>query len=114
MLTRLKKYWASLRNGQAGSRFQEQYEKERKKQKSTAGRVLRIIAGALLIPVGLFFLAVPGPGLVIIALGALLIAREFLFAATVLDWMEVRGRRVFTWAKQRWHRLVRARRAATR
>ena len=114
MFERLKKYWASLENGRPGSRFQEQYEKERKKQKSPAGRVLRIAAGALLVPIGLFFLAVPGPGLVIIALGAVLIAREFHFAAIALDWLEVRGRRAFTWAAKRWQRLVRARRAVTR
>ena len=114
MLTRLKKYWQSVENGRPGSRFQEQYEKERKKHKSPAGRVLRIAAGALLIPVGLFFLAVPGPGLVIIALGAVLIAREFRFAAIILDWIEVRGRQVFKWARERWQRLVRARRSVTR
>jgi hypothetical protein len=65
-------------------------------------------------PIGLFFLAVPGPGLLIIGLGAVLIAREFRFVAMVLDWMEVRGRQFYKWSKQRWQRLVRARRAVTR
>ena len=114
MFTRLKKYWESLKHGQPGSRFQEQYKNERRKQKGRAGRVLRIVAGALLMPIGLFFLAVPGPGLVMIALGAVLIAREFRFAAIMLDWIEVRGRRAFKWTKQRWQRLVRARRAVSR
>jgi len=114
MLTRLKRYWSSLKDGRPGSRFQEQYEKERRKQKGTFGRVLRIVAGVLLGPIGLFFLAVPGPGLLFIGLGAVLIAREFRFAAIVLDWLEVRARKVFQWGKQRWQRLVRARRAVTR
>jgi uncharacterized protein (TIGR02611 family) len=114
MLKRLKRYWSSLKEGRPGARFQEQYEHERRKQKGRVGRVLRIAAGVLLVPVGLFFLAVPGPGLIIIGLGAVLIAREFHFAAIVLDWLEVRGRKVFKWAKQRWQRLIRARRAVIR
>jgi hypothetical protein len=114
MFTRLKKYWSSLKHGNPGSRFQEQYEKEHRKKKGAFGRVLRIAAATILIPVGLFFLAVPGPGLLIIGLGAVLIAREFQFAAIVLDWLEVRGRQAYTWPRQRWQRLVRARRTVTR
>ena len=114
MLTRLKKYWTSLKQGDPGSRFQEQYEKEHRKKKRPIGRILRIAAGVILMPVGLFFLAVPGPGLLIILLGAVLIARELRLAAMLLDWLEVRGRKVFKWGRQRWQRLVRARRAVTR
>ena len=114
MLTRLKKYWTSLKHGDPGSRFQEQYEKEHRKKKRPIGRILRMAAGVILVPVGLFFLAVPGPGLLIILLGAVLIARELRLAAMLLDWLEVRGRTVLTWSKQRWQRLVRARRAVTR
>lgn len=114
MFTRLKKYWASLKDGQPGSRFQEQYEKQQRKRKRPIGRALRIAAGVALMPIGLFFLAVPGPGLLIIGLGAAIIAREFHVAAIFLDWLDLRGRKVFKWGKQRWQRLVRARRAVTR
>lgn len=114
MFTQLKKYWTSLKDGEPGSRFQEQYEKQHRKRKRPVGRVLRIAAGVILMPLGLFFLAVPGPGLLIIGLGAVLIAREFRFAAVALDRIEVRARKVYKWGKQRWQRLVRARRAVTR
>ena len=114
MLKRLKKYWESLKHGEPGSRFEDQYKKEHKKQKSPVGRGLRIAAGAILMPIGLFFLAVPGPGLLIILLGAVLVARELRFAAIILDWIEVRSRQFYKWARQRWQRLVRARRAVTR
>lgn len=114
MLTRLKKSWSALKHGRPGSRFVDKYEKEHKKQKSPLGRALRIGLGGILMPIGLFFLAVPGPGLLIILLGAVLIAGELRFAAAMLDWIELRGRKVFTWGRQRWQRLVRARRAVTR
>ena len=114
MLKRLKKSWADLKRGRPGSRFEDQYDEQRKGKKSSVGRVLRIIGGLILFPVGVFFLAVPGPGLVVIGIGAVLIAREFRFAARILDSFEVRGRKVFGWAQRRWRRLVKARRAVTR
>ena len=114
MLKNIKKSWSSLKHGRPGSRFQDQYEKEHQKQKGAFGRVLRIGAAVLLIPIGMFFLAVPGPGLLFIGLGAVLFAREFRFAAVALDWLEVRGRQAYAWASKRWQRLVRARRAVTR
>jgi hypothetical protein len=114
MLKRMKQYWTELKHGRPGSRFQGQYERNRREQKSGFGRVLRILAGAALIPVGVFFLAVPGPGLPVIALGAILIARELRLAARLLDWLELRLRPAWKWAQQRWKRLVKARRTATR
>ena len=114
MFTRLKNSWADLKRGRPGSRFEDQYDEQRKGKKSPAGRVLRILGAVILIPVGVFFLAVPGPGLVVIGIGAVLIAREFRFAARFLDALEVRGRKAFDWAQRRWRRLVKARRAATR
>jgi hypothetical protein len=113
MFERFKESWSDLKRGEPGSRFQEQYE-ERREEGRGIGRVLRIIAGFILIPVGIFFLAVPGPGLVVIAIGAVMIAREFRFAAQVLDGFEVRARKQFEWAQRRWRRLVKARRAASR
>ena len=114
MLKHFKAYWSELRRGQPGSRFQDQYEQNRREQKSPIGRVLRIIGGVALIPIGVFFLAVPGPGLLIVLMGAVLIAREFGFAARLLDALELRARNAWQWAQRRWRRLVKARRAVTR
>ena len=115
MFNSLRKSWADLKRGRPGSRFEEQYDEQRRdKTKSPIGRVLRIIGGLLLIPVGVFFLAVPGPGLLVIAVGAVLIAREFRFAARFLDAFEVRARKTFAWARRRWQKLVKARRAVVR
>jgi hypothetical protein len=108
MLQRLKKYWAELKRWQPGSRFEKQYEKSRGRQQSAIGRFARVAGGLFLIPVGLFFLAVPGPGLLIMLFGAVLIAREFKFAAVALDELEVRGRQLFEWGRRRWRKVVRA------
>jgi hypothetical protein len=110
MFKELKREWSQLKRGKPGSRFQDQFDRNQREKKSNVARVLRVGAGLVLLPVGLFFLAVPGPGLLIMALGAVLIAREFGFAARLLDAIEVRGRQVMTWALRRWKRLVQARR----
>ena len=94
MFARLKDYWEDLKRGEPGSRFQDQHDKERSEQRSSVGRVLRIIAGFLLIPIGVFFLAVPGPGLLVIALGAVMIATELRVVAQALDAIELRVRRI--------------------
>jgi hypothetical protein len=114
MLESLKKNWKALKRGRAGSRFQEQYDRNQKEPKSGAGRALRIAGGIILTLVGLFFLPAPGPGSIILALGALLIAREFRLAALVLDQVEFRARRVFAWGKRRWQRLTGRRSPASR
>ena len=110
MIKGFKREWAELKRGRPGSRFVEQYDKERKQQRSPVGRIARIVVGLLLFPIGVVFLAIPGPGLLVIALGAVLIAREFRFAARLLDVVEVRGRALMTWTQRRWKRLVQAHR----
>jgi hypothetical protein len=104
MLQRLKRNWNALKRGRPGSRFEEQYERQQQTGSRGAGRVLRIAAGVVLIPAGLFFLPAPGPGMLIIAVGAALIAREFRFAARGLDRVEVAGRRVAARARRAWSR----------
>jgi hypothetical protein len=114
MLNGLKQEWAQLKRGKPGSRFKGQFDRNREEASNGFGRALRVVVGVLLLPVGVFFLAVPGPGLVVIAIGAVLIAREFRWAATTLDALEVRGRRVAKWVRGKWRQLVRAHRAVSR
>jgi hypothetical protein len=114
MFNRLKEYRKELSRGRPGSRFEDSFDRQREKRTSRAGRALRIIGGLILFPVGVFFLAVPGPGLLVIALGAVLIAREFRFAARMLDATEVRARALWKWAQRLRRRLARSRRAILR
>lgn len=105
MLKKLKRSWSSLKRGRPGSRFEEQYDRQRKAGSSAVGRVLRITAGLITLPLGLFLLPAPGPGFIVVAIGAVLIAREFRFAAQLLDRLEVRGRKLFAWARRTGRRV---------
>ncbi len=64
---------------------------------------LFIILGIAIVAAGLVALPAPGPGTVVLAIGAGLLARESKLIARGMDWLEVRLRRLFQWSKRRWH-----------
>jgi len=104
MFEHLKQNWESFKRGHPGSRFQEQYERQRKSPAGTASRVLRVSLGVIALLVGLVLMPAPGPGFIVVGIGALMIAREFRAAAILLDRIEVLGRQVLKWAKRTWRR----------
>jgi hypothetical protein len=61
-----------------------------------------VALGLALIVGGAILLVIPGPGLLVIAFGGALIAREFRWAAVALDWTEVELRKVARWARKFW------------
>ena len=85
--------WDRFVHSLPGRRFQERY---RRKSASDRGRLARgavILGGIGLALAGIFFLAVPGPGIPILAIGLALIAQESAGTARLLDRAEVRLRR---------------------
>ena len=84
--------WDRFAASAPGHRFQERY---RRKSQSERGRLARcgsVCAGIILTLVGIFFLAVPGPGIPILAVGLALIAQESAGMARFLDRAELRVR----------------------
>lgn len=87
--------WRELRHGTPGRRFEERYQRSRQGPACGALKKWSLIAGGfLLVLVGIIFLPLPGPGLLIIVAGALLMAQESRGAARLLDWLEAKTRRV--------------------
>ena len=86
-------------HSQPGRRFQERYRRMHAGKKSMWKRCAFGCAGVLLSLVGVFFLAVPGPGIPILAVGLALIAQESATMARWLDRAELRLRR--WWKKLR-------------
>jgi hypothetical protein len=81
-----------LAHSRPGQRFQDRY---RRKSETGRGRLARcavILAGIALTLVGIFFLAEPGPGIPILAVGLALIAQESAVMARFLDRAELRVR----------------------
>jgi uncharacterized protein (TIGR02611 family) len=89
-----RKAWRRFKAGEPGSRFRRQFEANQKARKSQWARPAIVALGVLVILLGLVALPAPGPGTLVIAAGAGLIAREFLWMARLLDSAEVLIRRV--------------------
>lgn len=65
-------------------------------------RHIRMVAGVLLTLAGVFLLAVPGPGTVVMALGLAMVAGESVTVAKFLDWLEVKLRALYQRLRQVW------------
>lgn len=95
MLRRLQKGWRELRQGKPGQRFQDRHRRVREGPGcSTVKKCLLIVGGAFLVLAGVVFLPLPGPGMLIIALGALMMAEGSRATAKALDWLELKTRRL--------------------
>ncbi|HEY5897237.1 MAG TPA: PGPGW domain-containing protein [Burkholderiales bacterium] len=95
MLRRVRQSWKELKHGKPGRRFRERYDRRRARPGRTVLRKWAVIsAGVLAILAGIVLLPLPGPGLLVLAGGALLIAEESRATARLLDWIESKARRV--------------------
>ena len=91
--------WDRFAHTTPGRRFQERYRRMQERKGSAWKRCALVCGGVLLVLVGLFFCAVPGPGIPILAVGLALIAQESKALARGLDKAELRLRRM--WANYR-------------
>lgn len=92
MLDAIRAGWRALKSAPAGARFEQRY----RRYSASGGplrRWLRLLLGVLVCLAGVVFLAIPGPGLLILLVGALLIAEQSLWMARLLDRLELRLRR---------------------
>lgn len=85
MFPKLRQHWQHFKSLPPGKRFVETHRESRRGQRSVAGRVLRIVAGLVVTIVGLVMLPAPGPGMLVVLLGLVLLAHESLIVARGLD-----------------------------
>ncbi len=100
----MKDSWRRFKASKPGHRVQERY---RRRQESEQGWMdpsrLFYVVGGLIIAVGSVLLGVlPGPGTLTFFLGLGMIAGEFRPVARLLDWAEVRVRKLGWWVKGTW------------
>jgi hypothetical protein len=85
----MKKAWRKFADRRPGTRFHQMYEEHQRAAKAGWVRVLWVVSGVAILAIGLVALPMPGPGTLIVALGAGLIARESSKLARALDSLEV-------------------------
>jgi hypothetical protein len=96
-----KGYWRELLRDKPGQRFRAQFRRMRERG---GPRLARMIAAVGLIATGLVLLFVPGPGSLLIVVGAALLAEGSYVVARRLDRVEVRAREVLTAVRRKLHR----------
>jgi uncharacterized protein (TIGR02611 family) len=104
MIGRMKGGWQQFKRGRPGHRFQDRY---RRNQQSSSGRfslrkILNIVGGSAIVLAGVFLLAAPGPGWLVLFVGLGMISGELLPVARSLDWAEVRLRWMARKARDLW------------
>ena len=96
-----QRQWQHFRDTPSGRRFQTRYRMRRAQKGGYLRKILLSTAGGLLMMVGVALLVLPGPGLLVMLIGAAFIAEESLFAARMLDRIDLWGAR---WL-QRWRKF---------
>jgi uncharacterized protein (TIGR02611 family) len=104
MLRRLKLQWRDLKCGRPGTRFKQRWRTHEQGRRSYFGKPLYITAGLFIFLVGLVMLPAPGPGCVVVFIGAAMMAEESFWVARLLDRIELRGRRLWASAVRSWGR----------
>ncbi len=105
MKKKAQRTWAEIKDDPPGERFQRHF----RRRQGRKGRMRLIAMSSALIFAGIVLLFIPGPGLLLIALGAALLAEESLRIARALDWSEIEIRTLIDRAGRVWRRVGRGR-----
>jgi Flp pilus assembly protein TadB len=104
MLKDLKQNWRRFKAGPPGRRFQQQFRYRQQFRSGPVRKALIIAGGILVAAAGIFFLFAPGPGIIILLIGAVMIAQESFLAARAFDRIEIHLRRFLRQSLGRWRR----------
>jgi hypothetical protein len=94
MIGRAKRSWRHFTSSKPGDRFQVRYYYRKQSGAGRFSRVFNIVVGSALVIFSAFFGWAPGPGLVTFVIGLAMVGGEFLTVARLLDWGEVRLRKL--------------------
>ncbi|MBK7543640.1 MAG: hypothetical protein IPP10_18085 [Candidatus Competibacteraceae bacterium] len=102
----LKQRWQRFAAVPPGQRFRAHFKQRQQHQPSAFHqKILAIGAGILIMGLGVVMLVAPGPGIVVLIIGAMLVAQESLAAARFMDWADLRLRRLLIRGLRVWRRF---------
>lgn len=105
MMETLKRYWQQFSEQQPGTRFQAQHRRGHSGAKTPLARGVRAVLAVIVTLIGLVMMPAPGPGMLVVAFGLVLLARESLMIAKLLDkaelWLRPYALRLIAWWKRR-------------
>src|SRR3954464_12933828 len=92
MLEKLKHQWRRFQSHSPGTRFKAQYREGHSGRQSKLARGVRAALAIAITLIGLVLMPAPGPGMVVVAFGLVMLARESMMVARLLDAAELRAR----------------------
>ncbi|MFZ2236968.1 MAG: hypothetical protein WBP11_08990 [Dokdonella sp.] len=95
MFETLKRHVREFVGRRSGTRFQTRF-RNRSPERNRWHMIFTITLAVTLIPIGLVMLILPGPGMALLIVAALLIAGESLLAARALDRVDLALTRLWT------------------
>ena len=98
----IKQAWQQFKSAEPGNRFEDAYKRRQQASHSAWRKAAFVIVGVALMIAGIVLMPAPGPGSIVLILGAGLVAQESLYMARALDWSELRLRALASWALQFW------------
>ena len=103
MIPKLERDLQEFKESKPGRRFQDRYRRRQEKEQGhTVRRIFLIILGAIIAVGSLVTAPLPGPGWATVFLGLMILAGELLPAARLLDWLEVRLRKLWKFIQYVW------------
>jgi uncharacterized protein (TIGR02611 family) len=106
-LKEMKRDWREFTESEPGSRFQDRYRRRQEEEQGhMAKRIFLIVLGAIIAVGSLVTAPLPGPGWATVFLGLMILAGELLPAARLLDWLEVRLRKLWQSIQYVWRSSV--------
>lgn len=113
MPTALRRKWLHLPAGRPGERFRNRYHQHhRSGHRGLAGMIVRFLLAGVCTVIGFILVFIPGPAIVFFLLAGALLATDWLPVAKLLDWGEVRARRIWKRLAAFWDRRSTAARVA--
>ena len=105
MFGKLERQWQDLMRAKPGERFRNRYYGRKKERPSPLVKCVYVVLGILLVLAGIVLLPAPGPGMLVVLVGAAMLARESLVVARACDSAELKLR---GWLRRAKHARKRA------
>ena len=104
MIERMKEGLRRFEASKPGHRFQDPFRRRQESEQGwlDPGRLFYVLGGLIIAVGSLVFGVLPGPGTLTFFLGLGMIAGEFRPVARLLDWAEVRVRKLGRWVEGTW------------
>ena len=104
MFGKLRRQWHDIVTARPGRRFQNRYYGRKKRRANPLVKIVYVVVGVALLLAGIVLLPAPGPGALVVLVGAAMLAEESLLVARACDSAELRMRALLGWARRAWKR----------